>query len=241
MEGGGGWSEAPQNRDEELFVSFASMTRIGVLALQGDYREHIQRLRELAVDDLEVVEVRRPADLEGVHGIVLPGGESTTLGMLLRSSGLLEPLRAWTKQNRPTWGTCAGMILIANELEGAVEGQRADMLGGLRVVVRRNYFGSQLGSFISPLVGEDKDFQAVFIRAPCVVQRDESTVRVLGEVEYVPTSVEAFDKEPRRVCVAVSQGFLLGTSFHPELGRDGRWHARFLDMVRQWQADYQRA
>lgn len=143
-------------------------------------------------------------------------------------------MRKWTQRGDPTWGTCAGLILIADRLEGAVEGQRDDMLSGLDVTVRRNFFGSQLGSFTSEMVDESDGYKAVFIRAPVVVDFDPKRVEVIGRVHFVPQSKEAFSKEAKDVVVAVRQGNLMGTSFHPELNEhDTRWHERFLDIVRE--------
>jgi 5'-phosphate synthase pdxT subunit len=167
------------------------VARVGVLALQGDVREHVAALRAAGA---EPVEVRRSGDLAGLDGIVLPGGESTTMGKLLRIFELLEPLRALVAGGLPTYGTCAGMILLASEV---VDGRRdQELLGGLDITVRRN--GTVHG---------------VFIRAPWV-ERAGPGVRVLASVGEHP--------------VAVQQGHLLATSFHPELTGDERMHAYFV-------------
>ena len=187
--------------------------RIGVLALQGDVREHVAALR---LGGATPVEVRRPAELDRLDGIVLPGGESTTMGRLLAVFELLEPLRARLQAGLPAYGTCAGMILLADEVRGGRPGQ--PLLGGLDMTVRRNAFGRQVDSFESELdvVGVGQ-VHGVFIRAPWV-ERVGPAVEVLASVDDHP--------------VAVRQGPLLATSFHPELTGDGRLHALFIEMVR---------
>ena len=190
---------------------------VGVLALQGDYREHISVLRSLGAD---VLPVRRMEDLEKVAGLVIPGGESSVMDKLSRLFGLAEPLKAAIASGLPVYGTCAGLIMLSNTVLDAIEGQQS--LGGLDIDVRRNAFGSQTSSFEVdldiPAVGEEP-MHAVFIRAP-VVERVGSEVTV----------VAALGDE--RV-VAVEQGNLLGTSFHPEMTGDTRFHQYFLDRVAQ--------
>ncbi|GAB4242916.1 MAG: pyridoxal 5'-phosphate synthase glutaminase subunit PdxT [Thermoleophilia bacterium] len=187
--------------------------RVGVLALQGAFREHARVLRGLGA---EVVEVRLPADLEDLDGLVIPGGESTTMGKLMEAYGLTAPLRAFVA-SRPVFGTCAGMILLSRR---TVEG-RQPLLGVLDVVVRRNAFGRQLHSFEAPvsipaLAGPDP-FPAVFIRSPWVEEAGPS-VEVLGVHEGH--------------IVAVRQENILAAAFHPELTEDSRVHAVFLESVR---------
>ncbi len=185
------------------------MTRVGVLALQGDVREHIAALTACGVTP---VEVKRPRDLEGLDGIVLPGGESTTMGKLLRIFELLGPLRSLIGGGLPAYGTCAGMILLATEV---VDGRHdQELVGGLDITVRRNAFGSQVHSFEGPLDVEGVGtVHAVFIRAPWV-ERAGPAVEVLASVGEHP--------------VAVRQGHLLATSFHPELTGDERLHGYFV-------------
>jgi len=187
---------------------------VGVLALQGDVREHRRALEAAGAD---VRSVRTAGELDGLDGIVLPGGESTTIGRLLDVFGLLGPLRAALGAGLPAYGCCAGMVLLANEVVGGPPGQV--LLGGLDVTVRRNAFGSQVHSFEAPLpvAGLDSDLHAVFIRAPWV-ERAGPGVQVLAEVRGHP--------------VAVRQGDLLATSFHPELTGDVRLHALFVEVVR---------
>jgi len=187
--------------------------RIGVLALQGDVREHCAALSAIGATPHPV---RRPADLSDVDGIVLPGGESTAIGRLLDIFELLEPLRHLLGQGLPAFGTCAGMILLAADVVDGRPDQQ--LLGGLDITVRRNAFGSQVDSFEAALevtgVGE---LQAVFIRAPWV-ERTGAGVEVLAAIDGHP--------------VVVRQGNLLATSFHPELTGDTRMHEVFLDAVR---------
>ncbi len=194
--------------------------RIGVLALQGDVREHA---RSLTAVGAQPSLVRRPADLDDVDGLVLPGGESTTISRLLEVFELLEPLRKHVAEGLPVYGSCAGMVLLADEvLDGRPDQQG---VGGLDVVVRRNAFGRQVDSFETdlPFAGVG-DVRAVFIRAPWV-ERTGERAEVLARV---PNSGGA---AAGRV-VAVRQGRVLATSFHPELTGDDRVHGLFVDMVR---------
>ena len=198
--------------------------RVGVLALQGDVREHLSVLGSLGVHP---VPVRRVGELHSVSGLVLPGGESTTIAKLARTFGLFEPLRRRIAEGMPAFGTCAGMILLADRIEGGTSDQ--ETLGGLDVTVRRNAFGRQVDSFETDLdfVGLDAPVHAVFIRAPAV--------------EAVGAGVEVLAAGPGEVTgpaggrgkiVAVRQGNLMATSFHPEVGGDSRVHQEFVDLVR---------
>lgn len=187
--------------------------RIAVLALQGAFRAHGDRLRALGA---EVVEARRPDDLAGVDGVVLPGGESTTMSNLLTSSGLFDELKSRLADGLPAFGTCAGLILLATEVLDGRPDQRT--FGTLDVTTRRNGYGRQLDSFETELdvAGLDQPFHGVFIRAP----RIESVgpgVNVLAQHGDDP--------------VLVGQGSLLAAAFHPELTRDDRLHAQFLGLV----------
>jgi 5'-phosphate synthase pdxT subunit len=186
---------------------------VGVFALQGDVREHLQTLTDLGADAFAV---RRPAELERCDGLVLPGGESTTMAKLARTFELLEPLRERIAGGMPTFGTCAGMILLADRIEGGTADQ--ETIGGLDVTVRRNAFGRQVDSFEGDLdfAGLADPVHAVFIRAPWVEQTGPD-VEVLAVAQDHP--------------VAVRQGHLLATSFHPEVDGDGRVHRVFLDLV----------
>jgi pyridoxal 5'-phosphate synthase pdxT subunit len=200
------------------------VTTIGVLALQGDVREHLSALTDCGV---RAVPVRRPAELDAVDGLVLPGGESTTMSRLLETFELLEPVRRRIADGMPAYGSCAGMILLARQVLDGRADQR--QLGGLDVVVRRNAFGRQVDSFETDLslVGlEGGPVHAVFIRAPWV----ESVGPDVEVLATVPRQPEAGAAEGR--IVAVRQGMVLATAFHPELTGDGRVHRLFCDLVR---------
>lgn len=189
--------------------------RVGVLALQGDFREHATVLTRLGAD---VSLVRRPSELRGIDGLVLPGGESSVMDKLARAFDLAEPLREAIADGLPVYGTCAGLILLADRILDGIAGQHS--IGGLDVSVRRNAFGSQLDSFETelsiPVLG-DPPVHAVFIRAPVV--------------EAAGPGVTPLASLPDGRMVAVEQGPLLGTSFHPEVTGDTRFHAYFLDKV----------
>jgi len=190
--------------------------RVGVLALQGDTREHLAALTEAGA---QACTVRRLAELESIDALVIPGGESTAMSHLLREFELLEPLRARLRDGMPAYGSCAGMILLASEiLDAGVPGREALPLGGIDMTVRRNAFGRQVDSFEEDVVftGLDSDVHAVFIRAPWV-ERVGPEVEVLAGVGGHP--------------VAVRQGKMLATSFHPEMTGDRRVHAMFVDSL----------
>ena len=197
-----------------------SPLHVGVLALQGDVREHLTMLQHVG---LEASRVRRPSELAELDGLVVPGGESTTISKLARTFDLLDPLRQAAKDGLPMFGTCAGMILLADRIEGGVADQ--ETIGGLDVVVRRNAFGRQVDSFEADLTVSDlaEPFHAMFIRAPWV---DE----VGPDVDVVATV--ATGPATGRI-VAVRQRHLLATSFHPEVTGDARIHALFADVVRE--------
>jgi 5'-phosphate synthase pdxT subunit len=188
--------------------------RVGVLALQGAFAEHEKALARVGV---EAVEVRLPAHLEGLDGLVIPGGESTTIGKVAEEWGLLEPARVFAHSGRPLWGTCAGMILMAKEVLDGVPGQ--PLLRLMDVTVRRNAFGRQTDSFEAdldvPVLGAET-FHAVFIRAP-LIERVGDGAEVLARLED-------------GTVVAARQGNLLVTSFHPELTEDDRFHRYFIGL-----------
>jgi 5'-phosphate synthase pdxT subunit len=192
---------------------------IGVFALQGDVREHMAMLERAGA---RTMPVRRPTELVDLDGIVLPGGESTTMYKLARTFELFEPLREAIRDGLPAFGTCAGMIMLADHIEGGILGQ--ETIGGLDVVVRRNAFGRQVDSFEADLdvTGLDAPFHALFIRAPWV-EKVGQDVEVVARV----ASGEALGR-----IVAVRQANLLATSFHPEITGDHRMHALFVDLVR---------
>lgn len=189
---------------------------VGVLALQGDFREHLSVLRSLGA---EAIPVRRESELDAVAGLVIPGGESSVMDKLARQFGLADPLRARIADGMPVYGTCAGLIMLADRLENPISGQES--IGGLDVTVRRNAFGNQNDSFETslamPALGE-RPVHAVFIRAP--------------SVEQVGPDVEVLAALDDGRVVAVEQGNLLGIAFHPEMTDETRFHERFLARVR---------
>lgn len=197
---------------------------IGVLAMQGAVREHVAMLEEAGA---RAKPVRRAGELSEVDGLVLPGGESTTMSKLLETFELLEPLKARIAEGMPAFGSCAGMILLARQtLDGRPDQQQ---LGGLDVVVRRNAFGRQVDSFEADLdfAGVEGEVRAVFIRAPWVEKAGDG-VEVLATVSGVP----GVDDDTARI-VAVRQGAVLATAFHPELTPDVRVHRLFVDLARK--------
>ena len=193
---------------------------IGVFALQGDVREHLRVLGDLGVPALTV---RRPEELARCDALVLPGGESTTMYKLARSFELFEPLVERIRGGMPAFGTCAGMIMLADHIEDGIAGQ--ETLGGLDITVRRNAFGRQVDSFEGDIEfdGFGEPVHAVFIRAPWV----ETLGPDVQPLATIPTG------EAAGRIVAVRQGNLMATSFHPEVGSDDRIHRYFVDLVKQ--------
>ena len=193
-----------------------SSPRVGVLALQGDTREHVAALREAGA---EPTTVRRRGELEAVDALIIPGGESTTMSHLLSEFELLAPLRAMVSDGLPVYGACAGMILLATDIvDAGAEGRRALPLKGIDMTVRRNAFGRQVDSFEGdiPFEGLDSPVHAVFIRAPWV--------------ERVGPGVQVLAHAAGHI-VAVRQGSMLATAFHPEVTGDRRVHRLFVDIV----------
>ncbi|NHA68484.1 pyridoxal 5'-phosphate synthase glutaminase subunit PdxT [Phycicoccus flavus] len=198
-----------------------STPTVGVLALQGDVREHLEALAEHGA---RPVTVRRPRELAEVDGLVVPGGESSTMDKLVRAFDLQGPLRERIADGLPVYGSCAGMILLADRLVDRAPGQ--ETLGGMDVLVRRNAFGRQVDSFESDLHVRElggEPLRAVFIRAPWIEEAGPD-VQVLARVESGPAEGRV---------VAARQGRLLATSFHPEVTGDHRVHAYFVDLVRR--------
>lgn len=217
----GGGHVVRVGRSRIASVDVSTTPTVGVLAVQGDVREHVAALDRSGA---RAVTVRRPAEVASVDGLVLPGGESTTIDKLVRAFDLQAPLREAIAAGLPVYGSCAGMILLADRLVDGAVGQQT--LGGMDVTVRRNAFGRQVDSFeedlhIRELGGEP--VRAVFIRAPWVEEVGEA-VEVLARVERGPAAGRV---------VAARQGNLLATSFHPEVTGDHRVHAYFVDVVRR--------
>lgn len=195
--------------------SFEAMPTIGVLALQGDFREHREMLERMGA---AAPEVRLPQELPGLDGLIIPGGESTTIVRIMRTAGLLQPLKGLAADGFPIWGTCAGMILLARRLDTT----GIPALEAMDIAVRRNAFGRQVDSFEADLpiaaLG-DPPFHAVFIRAPII--------------EDVGPGVDVLARLPDGTPVAARQGRLLATAFHPELTADDRLHRLFLDSAKR--------
>jgi 5'-phosphate synthase pdxT subunit len=212
------------------------MPRIGVLALQGDFREHVRALLRLGV---EATEVRLPGQLAGLDGLILPGGESTTMGKLAVEFGLLEPLRGLAAGGLPIWGTCAGLILLARDA-----GRSQPLVGALDVTVQRNAFGRQLQSFetdltVPALASPQSPFRAVFIRAPLItgVGADVDVLARLADTDSTDctdgtdNTDHPLIRSSSAAIVAVRQNHLLATAFHPELTNDDRFHRYFLSFL----------
>lgn len=202
----------------------SSTPTIGVLALQGDVREHRAALE---ASGARTVAVRRPGELAAVDGLVLPGGESTTIDKLLRIFELYEPLRARIADGLPVYGSCAGMILLADRVLGGTSDQQT--LGGLHATVRRNAFGRQVDSFEADLPFAHLDggpVHAVFIRAPWIEE-------VGDDVDVLARIPDAYPEPVAGKIVAVRQGSLLATSFHPEISGDRRVHEHFVQIVKE--------
>ncbi len=193
--------------------------KIGVLAMQGDFREHVRAIETLGAT---AVPVRLPEQLADLSGVIIPGGESTVMGKLITEYRLVAPLRTAIAAGLPAWGTCAGMILLASATENALAGQ--PLLAAMDIHVNRNAFGTQRESFATPVavpVLGDPLFPAIFIRAPAVLSVGPE-VEVLAQLDDAP-----------RTIVAVRQRNLLATAFHPEISGDLRFHAYFIHLARQ--------
>jgi 5'-phosphate synthase pdxT subunit len=198
------------------------MTRIGILAFQGDFREHALAVERLGAEGRLV---RLPRDLDGVDALIMPGGESTVMGKLMTAYDVVEPIRTLLAQGMPAWGTCAGMILLSRETDNALAGQ--PLLASINMRTRRNAFGAQRESFETmlnvPAIGPEP-YHAVFIRGPVVEEVGEG-VEALARIDA-----------PEPNIVAVRQNRLLATAFHPEVTGDLRFHEYFLGMVRDARA-----
>ncbi|GFQ04069.1 pyridoxal biosynthesis protein pdx2 [Phtheirospermum japonicum] len=219
---------------------------VGVLALQGSFNEHIAALKRVGVKG---VEVRKPEQLESVRALIIPGGESTTMAKLAEYHNLFPALRDFVKTGKPVWGTCAGLIFLADKAIGQKIGGQ-ELIGGLDCTVHRNFFGSQIQSFVAEVPvpeivakeGGPSNFLGVFIRAPGILEVGPQ-VQVLAQVsapndqktksDAAGESIEENAGSEKKVIVAVKQGNLLATAFHPELTADTRWHSYFLKMINE--------
>jgi 5'-phosphate synthase pdxT subunit len=208
---------APNDIIEAQTTRRTAMATIGVLALQGAFIEHVRKLQQLGVPAREV---RLPADLDDAAGLIIPGGESTTIGKLIDRFELRAPILAMAAEGRPIWGTCAGMILLGKSVDEDTRAQAQPLLGLMDLTVRRNAFGTQLDSFETeldiPVLGPEP-VPAVFIRAPVV--------------SAVGPEVEVLSRLPDGRIVAVRQGRLIATAFHPELTSDLRLHRWFAELA----------
>ena len=219
----------------------ANQVVVGVLALQGSFAEHASSLRRSG-EGVQAVEVRVAAQLEHCDGLVIPGGESTTMARLAEREGMATALREFAAAGKPVWGTCAGLIMLSDKAECTKQGGQA-LIGGLHVSVIRNFFGAQVESFETKLPapacirtqGDDDHFRAVFIRAPAIADVGEG-VEVLAEYHLSEVQRQRKPDAPSKVAVAVRQGHLWATAFHPELTSDLRWHKAFADMAREVRA-----
>jgi 5'-phosphate synthase pdxT subunit len=193
---------------------------IGILALQGAFEEH-EKIFNKIDPKIKTILIKKQEDVEICDGVVLPGGESTSMSFLEKD--IFQAVREHINKKKPVWGTCAGMILLANNIVGKIEGQKN--IGGLDITIHRNFFGSQLNSFISPLnypsqFNKKGTFPAVFIRGP-VIMKIGSDVSVLNVLDS-------------GCIVSVQQENILGTSFHPELTNDNSWHEYFIELIKKY-------
>ncbi|EIN04305.1 SNO glutamine amidotransferase [Punctularia strigosozonata HHB-11173 SS5] len=219
---------------------------IGILALQGAFAEHQVILKKLPMGGhkIKIELVRVPDDLQRCDALIIPGGESTTIALLARLAGLLEPLRDFIRRQRPVWGTCAGAILLSERAEGTKKGGQ-ELLGGVNISIARNGWGSQIESFEAPLLSDDlkeadRPFTGVFIRAPVILSvspTPEHPIQIISRLpaDHLPRTgdpalEEEDDTDPRdpRTIVALRQGRHMVTTFHPELTNDNRFHEYFL-------------
>jgi len=215
----------------------SEVSRIGILALQGAFVEHEAVLERLTFKiRLEIILVRTPEDLGRCDALIIPGGESTTIALLARLSGVLEPLREFVKQ-KPVWGTCAGAILLSKAVKGAKKGGQ-DLLGGMSITIARNGWGSQIESFEADLYvlglrNPEQPYTGLFIRAPVVLELNPSPldppIEVIAQLSpnLLPTSLVGHSDEPKTF-VALRQGRHFLTTFHPELTNDDRFHEYFI-------------
>ncbi|CAE1238243.1 pdxT [Acanthosepion pharaonis] len=224
----------------------ASSIRVGILEIQGGFSEHRTAILKAAEtlgmkEKIEILSVRKAADISpALSGLIIPGGESTTMGLFISRNNMASSLQEWIQDEKHiTWGTCAGLIMLANETEKQKIGGQP-LIGGLDIVVSRNYFGRQVNSFQEKVKIMDKSlfseanipdhFEGVFIRAPAVVKVTSPKVTTLAVLS------QSCSDNPG-VIVAVRQKNILGTAFHPELTEDLRWHSYFLKMIASVQVD----
>lgn len=219
---------------------------VGVLALQGAFIEHVKHFEGATKDgysdyEFDFIEVRTEEQLDRCHGLVIPGGESTAISLIAQRTNLLEPLMHYVKSEKPIWGTCAGLIFLSTQVENGKPGQQ--LLGGMNIQVKRNAFGRQLQSFqanldFSSFITLVSDFPTIFIRAPVITDvisdsngyenANDEIIHSKNDYEN-KTPVQILHQLDSGLIVAVRQGTKLGTSFHPELSNDYRFHKWFID------------
>jgi 5'-phosphate synthase pdxT subunit len=232
-----------------------SNIKIGVLALQGAFREHIDALKK--IPGVEAFDIRTSNDMyDGdrlkIDGLIIPGGESTAIATVGTSNGTLDAVRKFVQKGNPTWGTCAGCILLANQVSAQKTGGQP-LIGGMDISVQRNYFGRQVASFeadlaLDALDMKDKPFPGIFIRAPAildVIQPSDGSkppVKILGSIPNPNKAIsDPSTKHPETLVVAAQQGNMVATVFHPELTTDTRFHEYFVEVARKNKAQQQHA
>eukprot|EP00026_Physarum_polycephalum_P016538 Phypoly_transcript_17463.p1 GENE.Phypoly_transcript_17463~~Phypoly_transcript_17463.p1 ORF type:complete len:224 (+),score=42.40 Phypoly_transcript_17463:103-774(+) len=218
-----------------------STVKIGVLALQGAFAEHVAMFN--SIPGVTATEVRTPDELQGLDGIVLPGGESTAISLIGEKNGIFEAIKKWVNGGHPVWGTCAGCIMLAKDVQGQKQGGQG-LVGGMDISVHRNFFGRQIASFETEISlnlpsnqstsPSPSHFPGVFIRAPAILGVKEG-VKILGEINTPTPASSSSQNNPKetKIIVAAQQGPLLATVFHPELTSDKRVHEYFVEMVRE--------
>lgn len=232
-------------KDIISFMTVENLCKVGILALQGAFIEHIKHFEEIISKEsydceIKAIEVRTESELRQCDALIIPGGESTTMSLVAERTGLLQPLMDFVKSEKPIWGTCAGLILLARCIENGKAGQK--LLGGMDIQVKRNAFGRQLDSFqtnldFSNFIHLVTKFPTVFIRAPIISEITPDTTEVKPSHDVITSSNDYINKAPVEILhqldngliVAVRQGNKLGTSFHPELSNDYSFHKWFLD------------
>lgn len=235
------------SRKDIIFcMTVEKLCKIGILALQGAFIEHVKHLEEIISKEdydceIKVIEVRTENELLQCDALIIPGGESTTMSLVAERTGLLQPLMDFVKSEKPIWGTCAGLILLARCIENGKSGQK--LLGGIDIQVKRNAFGRQLDSFQADLDFSNfidllvTKFPTVFIRAPIISEITPEATELKPSGDIITSANDYINKAPVEILhqldngliVAVRQGNKLGTSFHPELSNDYRFHKWFLD------------
>lgn len=209
---------------ENCLVQSMEPLKIGVVAMQGNFKEHINMMNK--IPNVHAIEIRKASDLEDLNGIIIPGGESTAMSKLLKTNGLFDPISEWAGKDNPTWGTCAGLIMLSKEIT-SISSLEQSHIPILEICVERNHFGPQVASFIAPLIliNEKSSLlgdEGVFIRAPSITKiLNKDKVQILAHCTH----------NQEELIVAVQQSNILGTTFHPELTSSAKWHEYFIRMI----------